>query len=298
MLIIAGIIMVFASVIGGFLMEKGQLLVLFQPAELLIIGGASCGSILIANPPHLVKKILKGILRAFGKPKYSEDRYRGLLKTLYDLLTKARKDGTLAIEADVEKPETSPILSPNLALMADHHALTFLCDSMRMSITGFDTFELDQLLDLDIEVHHREASQPVTALTTVADAMPGLGIVAAVLGVVITMGAIGGPPEEVGHKVAAALVGTFLGVLLCYGLVGPLAQNMAKAAEDDAAQLQVIRTVIISYLKGSAPIMAVEVGRRAIPDHVRPSFKAVADACRAGGAAAAARPAPEPVAAA
>lgn len=298
MLIIAGIIMVFASVIGGFLMEKGQLLVLFQPAELLIIGGASCGSILIANPPHLVKKILKGILRTFGKPKYSEDRYRGLLKTLYDLLTKARKDGTLAIEADVEKPETSTILAANPALLADHHALTFLCDSLRMSITGFDTFELDQLLDLDIEVHHREASQPVTALTTVADAMPGLGIVAAVLGVVITMGAIGGPPEEVGHKVAAALVGTFLGVLLCYGLVGPLAQNMAKAAEDDAAQLQVIRTVLIAYLKGAAPIMAVEVGRRAIPDHVRPSFKAVADACRASAAAARPAAAPEPAAAA
>lgn len=283
MFIILGIFIVFGSVVGGYLMEKGSLLVLLQPAELVIIGGASVGTVLIANPPHILRQIGKGILGALGGSKFSQQRYLELLRTIYELLTKARKDGMMAIEADVEKPAESGILAKNPVLLKDHHALNFLCDSLRMTITGFEVFELDQVLDLDMEVHHSDASQPVTALTTMADALPGLGIVAAVLGVVITMGALGGPPEEIGHKVAAALVGTFLGVLLCYGLVGPVAANMAKAAEEEEAHLRVIRAFIISYLKGSAPIMAVEVARRAIPGHLRPSFKDVENACRGVG---------------
>jgi chemotaxis protein MotA len=285
MFIVIGIIVVFGSVIGGYLLEHGNLTVLLQPAELLIIGGASLGTVLIANPPHVLKQIVQGIMASFAGSKFSQKRYTDLLKTLYELLTKARKDGMMALEADVDKPESSGILSKNAALIKDHHALSFLCDSLRMSITGFEVFELDQLLDLDIEVHHQDSGQPVAALTTVADALPGLGIVAAVLGVVITMGALGGPPEEIGHKVAAALVGTFLGVLLCYGLVGPLAANMAKSAEEETAHLQVIRAMIIAYLKGAAPIMAVEVARRAIPGHVRPGFKEVEQACRSTGGA-------------
>lgn len=280
MFIIIGIIVVFGSVVAGYLMEHGNLLVLMQPAELIIIGGASIGTVLIANPPHVLKQIMRGVAGAFGGPKFTQKRYLDLLKTLYELLTKARKDGMMAVEADIEKPAASAILSKNPALLHDHHALDFLCDSVRMSIAGFEVFELDQLLDLDMEVHHQDASQPVAALTTMADALPGLGIVAAVLGVVITMGAIGGPPEEVGRKVAAALVGTFLGVLLCYGLVGPLAANLGKAAEDEASHLQVIRVLIIAYLKGAAPITAVEVARRAIPGHLRPPFKEVEQSCR------------------
>ena len=199
MFIIVGIIVVFGSVAGGYLLEKGNLLVLLQPAELLIIGGASIGTVLIANPPHILKQIARGLGAAFTGSKFSQKRYFDLLKTLYELLTKARKDGIMALEADVDKPESSGILSKNQALLKDHHALTFLCDSIRMSITGFEVFELDQLLDLDLEVHHEDSAQPIAALTTMADALPGLGIVAAVLGVVITMGAIGGPPEEVGR---------------------------------------------------------------------------------------------------
>jgi chemotaxis protein MotA len=158
-----------------------------------------------------------------------------------------------------------------------------------MAITGVDAFDLDQMLDLDLEVHHHGATQPTAALTSMADSLPGLGIVAAVLGVVITMGSLGGPPEEIGKKVAAALVGTFLGILLCYGLVGPIAANMTKAADDEHAYLYVLRVLIVSFLKGTAPIMAVEVARRAVPGHVRPSFKEVEAACRnraaEGGAA-------------
>ncbi len=180
------------------------------------------------------------------------------------------------------------------AVLKKHHVQDFVCDSLRMAITGIDAFDLDQLLDLDLEVHHHDASQPTTALSTMADSMPGLGIVAAVLGVVITMQAMGGPPEEIGKKVAAALVGTFLGILLCYGLIGPIAANMSKAAEEEHAYLYVLRVLMISFLRGTAPIMAVEVARRAIPGHVRPSFREVEAACRKKTA----EPATEPQAAA
>jgi chemotaxis protein MotA len=286
MFAIIGIVVVFGAVVGGYLMEHGNLKVLIQPAELLIIAGAGAGTVLVANPLHILKQIVGGVIGVFGGSKYTKQRYLELLKTMYDLLNKARKEGLMSLEADVEEPEKSPILSKNAALVKDHHAMAFLCDTLRMAITGVEPFDLDQLLDLDMEVHHHDATQPVSALSTMADSLPGLGIVAAVLGVVITMGALGGPPEEIGHKVAAALVGTFLGILLCYGLVGPLAANMAKIADEEAAFLGVLRVLMVSFLKGTAPIMAVEFARRAVPGHVRPSFKEVEQTCRGGGAAA------------
>src|ERR1700733_367240 len=215
MFAIIGIVVVFGAVVGGYLMEHGNLKVLIQPAELLIIAGAGAGTVLVANPLHILKQIVGGVIGVFGGSKYTKQRYLELLKTMYDLLNKARKEGLMSLEADVEEPEKSPILSKNAALVKDHHAMAFLCDTLRMAITGVEPFDLDQLLDLDMEVHHHDATQPVSALSTMADSLPGLGIVAAVLGVVITMGALGGPPEEIGHKVAAALVGTFLGILLC-----------------------------------------------------------------------------------
>jgi chemotaxis protein MotA len=198
----------------------------------------------------------------------------------------------MALEADVEEPAKSAVFAKNPAFLKNHHVCDFVCDSLRMAVTGVDAFDLDQMLDLDMEVHHHDSSQPTAALSTMADSLPGLGIVAAVLGVVITMGALGGPPEEIGKKVAAALVGTFLGILLCYGLVGPIAANMTKIAEDEHAFLYVLRVLMVAFLKGSAPIMAVEVARRAVPGHVRPSFKELEAACRGGGAVAAAATAP------
>ncbi len=288
MFAIIGIVVVFGAVVGGYLMEHGNLKVLLQPAELLIIAGAGAGTVLVANPLHILKQIAGGLIAVFGGSKYTKQRYVDLLKTMYDLLNKARKEGLMSLEADTEEPEKSPILSKNAALMKDHHALAFLCDTLRMAITGVEPFDLDQLLELDMEVHHHDSTQPVSALSTMADSLPGLGIVAAVLGVVITMGSLGGPPEEIGEKVGAALVGTFLGILLCYGLVGPLAANMGKTADAEAAFLGVLRVLMISFLKGTAPIMAVEFARRAVPGHVRPSFKEVEQACRGGGAPAAA----------
>ena len=290
MFAIIGIIIVFGSIAAGYLMEHGNLRVLLQPAELVIIAGAAVGTLLVANPLHIIKKIAAGIGGVFGSSKFGKQTYIETLKMLYDLFNKARKDGLMALEADVEEPEKSPIFSKHPAFLKNHHVCNFVCDSLRMAITGVDAFDLDQMLDLDMEVQHQDATQPTTALSTMADSLPGLGIVAAVLGVVITMGALGGPPEEIGRKVAAALVGTFLGILLCYGLVGPIAANMTKAAEEEHAFLYVLRVLMISFLKGTAPIMAVEIARRAIPGHVRPSFKELEQACRGGGAAAPAPP--------
>ena len=285
MFAIIGIVVVFGAVLAGYLMEHGNIKVLLQPAELVIIAGAAIGTVLVANPLHILKQIFAGVLGVFKGSKITKPFYLETLKMMYDLLGKARKEGLMSLESDVEEPGKSPIFSKYPKFLKDHHVRDFLCDTLRMAVTGSDPFDLDQLMELDMEVHHHEASQPITALSSMADSLPGLGIVAAVLGVVITMGALGGPPEEIGRKVAAALVGTFLGILLCYGLVGPLAANMSKTAEEERAYLGVLRVLVIAFLKGTAPIMAVEVGRRAIPGHLRPSFQEVEKTCRAGGGA-------------
>ena len=193
---------------------------------------------------------------------------------LNDIFVFARKNGMARLEADVDDPAKSAVFSKHPGFLTDHHALAFFCDTVRMAISaGVGAFELDQLMETDLEVQHAEHQIPVSALTTVADALPGLGIVAAVLGVCITMGAIGGPPEEIGKKVAAALVGTFLGILLCYGVFGPLASNMAKACDEEALYMQFLRMATLSFIKGLAPQLSVEFARRSIPTAVRPSFK-------------------------
>ena len=273
MFAIIGILVVFGAVVGGYLMEKGNIGVLLQPAELVIIGGAAVGTVLIANPPHILSKIAAGLGGAFGGSKFNTKRYLDSLRMLYDLFSRARREGLASVESEVEDPSKGKVLSGYPDLMKDHHVRDFICDTLRTAATGaVDPFDLDQMMELDMEVHHHGATQPVSALSTMADSLPGLGIVAAVLGVVITMGALGGPPEEIGHKVAAALVGTFLGILLCYGLIGPLAASMAKTAEDEHAYYHVLRVAISSFIKGTSPILAVEIGRRAIPGHVRPGF--------------------------
>src|ERR1700723_986463 len=274
MFVIIGIVVVFGCVVAGYLMEHGNLKVLVQPAELVIIGGAALGTLLIANPLHILKAIVGGIAGAFGGSKFGKDKYLDTMKMMYELFSRARKEGLMALEADSDGPDKSPVFSKYPKFLKDHHALHFVCDTIRMAAGGgVEPFDMDQMMELDMDVHHHGTSTPIAALSTMADALPGLGIVAAVLGVVITMGALGGPPEEIGKKVAAALVGTFLGILLCYGLIGPLASNMGKAAEDEHAYYNVLRVLIISFMKGNAPSTAVEIGRRAIPGHVRPDFQ-------------------------
>lgn len=288
MFVIVGVLLVMGAIAGGYLMEHGHLAVLMQPAELLIIGGAGVGTLLIANPLHIVKKISGGIIGALKASRFNRAHYLTTLQMCYELLNKARKDGLVALESHIEEPEKSEVFTKYPSFLKDHHTRDFVCDTLRMAITGgVDAFDLDQMMESDIEVTQHEADLPIKALSTLADALPGLGIVAAVLGVVVTMGALGGPPEELGKKVAAALVGTFLGILLCYGLVSPLSANLALAAAEEHAYHEVLRAMLLAFIKGNAPIQALEIGRRVIPGRVRPTFNEMEQACKNSKATAA-----------
>ena len=281
MLVIVGILIVIGAIAGGYVLEHGQLLVLVQPAELLIILGAAVGTILISNPLPTIIRMVKGLTAVFGTDKRDKAFYLLHLKMLNHLFSYARKVGIPRLELDVDDPAKSEVFVKYPHFLKDKEALHFVCDTLRMFISGgVDPFELDQMMELDMEVQHRESHAPVAALTTTADALPGLGIVAAVLGIVITMGALGGPPEEIGRKVASALVGTFLGILMCYGFFGPAASRMARINESERHFYQVLRVGILAFMKGSAPILAVEFARRAVPSTVRPTFQELEKTCR------------------
>jgi chemotaxis protein MotA len=282
MISIVGIVAVIGAILGGYLLEHGNLSVLIQPAELIIIGGAAIGTLLIANPLPVIIKIFKAVVGVLSSNKFSKDRYLKTLKMLNELFKKGRKGGLTSLENDVEEPGNSELFKAYPEVMKDHHVVDFICDTVRTGMSGtVSHFDLDQMIELDLEVHHREISVPVNALTTVADALPGLGIVAAVLGVVITMGSLGGPPEEIGRKVAAALVGTFLGILLCYGFLSPLASSITKSNDAESEYYHCLRTGLIAFFRGAAPILAVEFSRRSIPASVRPSFKEMEEAFQA-----------------
>ena len=286
MFAIIGIVVVIGAIIGGYLMEGGVLMVLMQPAELVIIGGAALGTLLIANPMPTIMALIKGLIGVMKGSRYTKPLYLESLKMLNALFLSARKNGATKLEADVEDPHKSDVLNKFPGFLSDHHVVDFLCDTIRMSISGqMDPLSLDQMMELDMEVHHHQLLEPIGALNAVADSLPGLGIVAAVLGVVITMGSIGGPPAEIGHKVGAALVGTFLGILMCYGFLAPLASNMTKIADAESAYYNVLRVGVISYVKGNAPILCAEFARRAVPHLVRPNFKEFEAACKGGAAA-------------
>jgi chemotaxis protein MotA len=284
-LVIIGMFLVIAAVLGGFLMERGHLLVLMQPAELIIIGGAATGTLLVANPVRLIKEIASRAAAVFGKSHYGRQAYLAAFKMMYDLLTKARRSGMLAIEPDIEAPGESPIFQANPEFLKQKHICDFVCDTLRLAVSNnAEPFSVDQMLELDMDVRYHGATEPAGALSAMADSLPGLGIVAAVLGVVITMSALGGPPEAIGQKVAAALVGTFLGILLCYGFIGPIGAHMTKIAEEERDFLHALRVLMIAAIKGDPPIIAIEMGRRAIPLHERPSFSEIEAACRAEAA--------------
>jgi len=284
MLVIVGIVIVIGAIAGGYLMEHGKLLVLMQPAELMIIFGAAVGTVVVANPLPTLKKILGGLLGVFSGGPYTKPYYLENLKMIYELYNLARKSGTAKLEEEVDNPTKGQVLSKYPKFLKSHHALCFLCDTLRTAVSGgVEPFEIDSMMEIDLEVHHRESNEPVSALSTMADSLPGLGIVAAVLGVVITMGALGGPKEEIGHKVAAALVGTFLGILLCYGIFGPLASAMGKQNTAEGHYMGFLRMAALAFVKGLSPMMAVEMARRAIPTGVRPTFQEMESTCRSGG---------------
>jgi len=287
MIALIGIVIVLGAIAGGYVMEKGNLLVLMQPAELLIIFGSAVGTVIVGNPPPTLVKIVKGILRVLSGNPFTKNFYLENLKMVYELFTMARKSGTAKLEEDVDNPHKSPVFSKYPKFLESHHALHFLCDTLRMAVSGgVEPMDIDSMMELDLEVHHRESHEPISALATMADSLPGLGIVAAVLGIVITMGALGGPKEEIGHKVAAALVGTFLGILLCYGVFGPLAVAMSKQNDSEGYYFGFLRMAGLAFVKGLSPMMAVELARRAIPTDVRPTFQEMEAACRGGGSVA------------
>ena len=289
MFAIIGIVIVFGAILAGFLMEHGPLPVLVQPAELVIIGGAAMGTLLIGNPLPVVIKIFKCLISVLSGSKFDKAFYIESLKMLSDIFSFARKSGMAKLEEDVENPDKSAVFSKYPRLIKDHHMLHFVCDTLRTAVSGVvPPHDLDAMLENDIDIHHHEAMEPAKALATVSDALPGLGIVAAVLGVVITMGALGGPPEEIGHKVAAALVGTFLGILLSYGVVSPLAANIEKMIAAEGQYYQVLRAGLMAFARGMAPMIAVEFARRAIPHDMRPSFKDMETAVKGGAQAKAA----------
>ncbi|MBV9505283.1 MAG: flagellar motor stator protein MotA [Acidobacteriia bacterium] len=273
MLALAGIVLVLAAVFGGYILESGNPYVLFQPAELLIVCGAACGIVLVANRPSVIKKMFQGAAGILRGPRRTRLSFLRSLQMLYEVFTYMQRAGAAAFEPHVEKPAESPIFSRYPELLKDGNTLRFLCDSLRMLVIGITTAqELDHLMDLDIEIQRRSRHEPVSALCAIADALPGLGIVSAVLGVVITMQSIGGAPEQVGEKVAAALVGTFLGIFLCYGVVGPVASRIESSGEADSQHLQVLRTATVAFARGATPILAIEYGRRSIPQEWRPEF--------------------------
>ena len=268
-----GIVMVFAAVVGGFLLEHGNPYVLLQPAELLIVGGAAAGIVMVANPPAVIFRMCRGALSAFRPPPHNPRSFLRYMRMLYEIFCYMQRAGAMGFERDVEDPRGSRIFSNHPDFLKDPLTCAFVCDSLRMLVVGVTTAnELDQLMELDIEAQRRGRQEPVNSLHAVADALPGLGIVAAVLGVVITMQAIGGAPEAVGQKVAAALVGTFLGILLCYGVVGPVAARLQTLGETEAQLLHVLRIAIVAFARGASPILAVEYARRSIPEELRPSF--------------------------
>ncbi len=278
---VIGIAVVLGCIAGGYLIEKGNLLVLLQPSELLIIGGAAIGTVLIGNPVYVLKAIAAGILQVFKGSRYTAGVYLDTLKFLNDFFNTARKSGLATLEQDLDEPDKSALFKRHPTFFKDKEAMHFFCDTMRTLVTGgVEVHDLDQIMETDLEVLHRQGRISANALTTVADSLPGLGIVAAVLGVVITMGSLGGPPEEIGHKVAAALVGTFLGILLCYGFLGPVAAHIKKHSDAEGEYFLCLRMGLLANMKGLSPMLALEAARRAIPHHLRPTFHEMDKVCR------------------
>jgi len=272
MLVIVGALLVIGSVAGGYLMEGGKPLVLNQPAEFIIIGGAALGSLLIGTPPSVLKRLLNQIKTLFGSGTSKAD-YSDLLAMLYQLFKVAQQSGVMALEPHFEAPANSNIVSKYPKFLARHHAVDFLADSIKVIIIGgIGAHDFEALMDEDLDVRHHEAAKPAETLGKVADALPGLGIVAAVLGVVITMGAIDGPAAEIGHKVGAALVGTFLGILASYGFVGPIASAMEHKANEEGKAFEVVKMALVASVRGYAPAVAIEFARKLLYSEVRPTF--------------------------
>lgn len=276
MLIIVGIIVVLGCVIGGFLMVHGPLGVLIQPSEFVVIGGAAIGATITANPVKFLMLILKKLPAALKGTPYNKAAYSEVLRMQYDLYVNSKKGGLLSIEEDVNNPMSSSLFTKYPTFIKNHHAVEFFCDAMKMLVNGAcEPEELEMMLESEIETHHDENAIVPALLNRVSDAFPGLGIVAAVLGIVVTMQSLDGPAQEIGEHVAAALVGTFLGLLLSYGIVAPIAANLENLSADEAKYFNCLKAGIVAFANGSAPSTAVEFSRKTIFSFDRPETKEI-----------------------
>jgi chemotaxis protein MotA len=281
MIAILGIIVVLASVMGGFALAGGPFAVLLVTSEYIVIIGTALGATLVSTPLGVIKAALGKTIGLLKPNPYGRDLYLDALKLLHELFQTARRDGLVAIESHIEGPDKSLVFKRYPRVLANHHVVTFLCDSLRLVLLGsVPPFDLESLMDGEIDVHHETNEQIVGAVSKVADALPGIGIVAAVLGIVITMQSVGGPIEQIGHHVASALVGTFLGILLSYGFVGPIAGGIEARGNDESRCLAVLKAGVVGFAKGLPPIVATEFARRAIVDDLRPTFTVMENACK------------------
>ncbi len=273
MLVIVGYMIVLGSVLGGFVLAGGHLVGIFQPLELLIIAGAAFGAFVVGNPVKTLKATLKALPGLLTGSRYTKAMYMELMGMLYDVLNKVRKEGLMSIERDIEKPAESALFGKYPRLLADHHLVEFLTDYLRLMVSGnLNPLEIETLMDSEIETHHHEGAVPAHALQRVADGLPAFGIVAAVMGVVHTMGSVGLPPSELGKMIASALVGTFLGILLAYGFVGPLAGLLEQKLAEATKMFQCVKVTLLASLNGYAPALAVEFGRKVLYSTERPTF--------------------------
>jgi chemotaxis protein MotA len=281
MLLIIGALVVIGSIVGGYLMEGGNMLLLSQPAEFIIIGGAALGSLLISTPMPVLKQLGVQCIAVF-RGSLSRDDYKDLLTMLYQLFRVIQQTGIMALESHFENPNDSAIMRAHPKFLQRHHSVAFLADSVKVIIVGgMSPHDLDTLMEEDLQVHHDEASQPAATMTKIGDSLPGLGIVAAVLGIVLTMQSIDGPAAEIGGKVGAALVGTFLGILMAYGFALPLASSLEQRVKDDGRYEQCIKAGVLAIFKGFPPAIAVEFARRTLPNEIRPTFEETEALCRA-----------------
>ena len=283
--VIIGYLVVLGSVFGGYAMGGGHMGALFQPLELLMIGGAALGAFLVSNSPKVLKATAQALPSVLKGSKHTKKSYMELLALLFSVLTKIRKEGMVSIERDVDKPEESPLFAQYPTILADHHLMEFVTDYLRLMVSGnLNPHEIEALMDSEIETHHHEALIPSTALQGMADGMPAFGIVAAVMGVVHTMGSVGQPPAVLGEMIAHALVGTFLGILLAYGFVGPLVGVMTHKVSEATKQLDCVKTTLLASLNGYAPQLAVEFGRKVLYSTERPTFTELDEHVRAAKA--------------
>ncbi|KIF82186.1 flagellar motor stator protein MotA [Noviherbaspirillum autotrophicum] len=273
MLVILGYLIVTGAVFGGFALAGGHLAALVQPVELLMIGGAAAGAFFVGNNGKAIKATLKALPTTLKGSKYTKALYMELMTLLFELLSKVRKEGLMSIEGDIDAPEESPIFSKYPGILHDHHVIEFLTDYLRLMVSGnMDAFQIENLMDNEIQTHHAEGEVPVHAVAKLGDAMPAFGIVAAVMGVVHTMESVGLPPAELGILIAHALVGTFLGILLAYGFIGPLSTLLEQKLHESSKMLECVKVTLLASLNGYAPALAVEFGRKVLFSTERPSF--------------------------